>query len=80
MKAARYEELLKVRAAHCEMRTVTELCALRLDMGLAPGGRMRQEIYSDPYGQEAWDQGAGNGSAKPTATNWRRRQGPFRGR
>jgi hypothetical protein len=24
-------------------------------MGLAPGGRMRQEIYDDPYGIEEWD-------------------------
>lgn len=26
-----------------------------LDMGLAPGGRMRQEIYDDPYRFEEWD-------------------------
>jgi hypothetical protein len=25
------------------------------DMGLAPGGRMRQEIYRDRFGLEAWD-------------------------
>ena len=25
-------------------------------MGLAPGGRMRQEIYDDDYGLDAWDQ------------------------
>ena len=25
-------------------------------MGLAPGGRMRQEIYEDPYGLDVWDQ------------------------
>ena len=25
-------------------------------MGLAPGGRMRQEIYDDPHGLDAWDQ------------------------
>jgi hypothetical protein len=25
-------------------------------MGLAAGGRMRQQIYADPYGIEAWDQ------------------------
>ncbi len=25
-------------------------------MGLAPGGRMRQEIYEDDYGLDAWDQ------------------------
>ena len=26
------------------------------EMGLAPGGRMRQKIYDDPYGLDAWDQ------------------------
>ena len=26
------------------------------DMGLAPGGRIKQEIYDDPYGLDAWDQ------------------------
>jgi hypothetical protein len=26
-----------------------------LDMGLAPGGRMRQEIYADPYSIHDWD-------------------------
>lgn len=26
------------------------------DMGLAPGGLMRQEIYEDEYGLDAWDQ------------------------
>jgi hypothetical protein len=25
-------------------------------MGLAPGGRIRQQIYDDPYGLEAWAQ------------------------
>ena len=29
---------------------------LKSAMGLAPGGRMRQEIYDDPYGLDAWDQ------------------------
>ena len=27
------------------------------DMGLAPGGRMRQDIYDDDYGLDAWDEG-----------------------
>jgi hypothetical protein len=26
-----------------------------MDMGLAPGGRMRQEIYDDPYDLSDWD-------------------------
>ncbi|MFC2172975.1 hypothetical protein ACFLU6_10150 [Acidobacteriota bacterium] len=29
--------------------------AKSLDMGLAPGGKMKQEIYDDPYGLDAWD-------------------------
>jgi hypothetical protein len=28
-----------------------------MDMGLAPGGRMRQEIYDDPFELADWDQG-----------------------
>jgi hypothetical protein len=28
----------------------------RADMGLAPGGRMKQEIYEDPFGLGDWDQ------------------------
>jgi hypothetical protein len=68
MKAARYEELVKARdkardemfaglfeeefnRAYCLRETTT-----RVDMGLAPGGRMRQAIYDDPYGLDAWDQ------------------------
>ena len=26
-----------------------------MEMGLAPGGRMRQEIYDDPHGLDVWD-------------------------
>lgn len=31
-----------------------------LDMGLAPGGLMRQKIYEDEYGLDAWDQENGS--------------------
>jgi len=31
------------------------LCAYAGGMGLAPGGRMRQEIYEDPYSIHDWD-------------------------
>jgi hypothetical protein len=31
-------------------------CAPPPDMGLAPGGRMRQEIYADPFSIKVWDQ------------------------
>jgi hypothetical protein len=30
-------------------------CMESVDMGLAPGGRMRQEIYDDPYDLPDWD-------------------------
>ena len=30
------------------------------DMALAPGDRMQQEIYDDPYGLDAWDQRHGS--------------------
>ncbi|MDE2804751.1 MAG: hypothetical protein OXN18_06345 [Gemmatimonadota bacterium] len=30
------------------------------EMGLAPGGRMRQEIYDDPHGLDVWDQEHGS--------------------
>ncbi len=32
-----------------------------LDMGLAAGGRMKQQIFDDPYGLEEWDQNADKG-------------------
>jgi hypothetical protein len=31
------------------------ICCEKADMGLAPGGRMKQEIYKDTYGIDAWD-------------------------
>ena len=31
-------------------------CAVPSMLGLAAGGRMRQQIYADSYGIEAWDQ------------------------
>lgn len=31
---------------------------LSAGMGLAPGGRMKQEIYVDPYGPDEWEQSA----------------------
>jgi hypothetical protein len=41
-----------------EMLTELSCCEpmmLKMDMGLAPGGRMRQEIYEDPFDFEDWD-------------------------
>ena len=53
MKAKYYEEL--------DIQTLSRFFAepdfLSMpDMGLAPGGRMKQEIYEDPHGLEVWDQ------------------------
>ena len=57
MKRKRYEQI-QMR------RRDTEACYEKMpapspslkQMGLAPGGRMKQEIYDDPYGLDAWDQ------------------------
>ena len=52
MKVERYKQLLQP-----QMDVVYSASgALSSDMGLAPGGRMRQEIHEDPYGLDAWDQ------------------------
>jgi len=60
MRRERYEELLKARRH--EMRASWMKCysleapePLFKEMGLAPGGLMRQEIYKDPFGTDAWD-------------------------
>ena len=41
--------------AHCVFPATRRLGAPPREMGLAPGGLMRQEIYEDEYGLEAWD-------------------------
>ncbi len=53
MKRERYESLVTESA-----RAPSTLCSMSpgASMGLAPGGRMKQEIYDDPYGLDAWDQ------------------------
>jgi hypothetical protein len=58
MRRERYEELLKARRREMvEFRTACYSMAEQpcLEMGLAPGGLMRQEIYADEYGIDAWD-------------------------
>ena len=52
MKRERYEKLRRGRG----VSGLHELQKCSPGMGLAPGGRMRQEIYDDPYGLDAWDQ------------------------
>ncbi|MCP5276920.1 MAG: hypothetical protein H6935_00970 [Thiobacillus sp.] len=57
MKRDRYEAMLKERARVFEDNicySLAEPCE-SASMGLAPGGLMRQEIYEDEYGYDAWD-------------------------
>lgn len=55
MKRANYEELMSSRAMVSAMR----LCMSKSSdsMGLAPGGLMRQEVYEDDHGIDAWEAG-----------------------
>jgi hypothetical protein len=57
MKAERYEEMMSDSGpvARCYGPLPSEPEAASA-MGLAPGGRMQQEIYEDDYGLDAWDQ------------------------
>ena len=56
MKKERYEALRSERLD--EERYEPQACCMdcKKDMGLAPGGRMKQDIYDDRYGLDAWDQ------------------------
>jgi hypothetical protein len=69
MKRDRYEALMEEKrrrrdlALRRDMRSNNFSCDSRNssdsmvpDMGFAPGGRMHQEIYNDPYGLDAWEQ------------------------
>lgn len=51
MKAEVYEKSIRSRL---EIGGIAEF-SLDYSMGLAPGGLMRQEIYADQYGIDAWD-------------------------
>ena len=58
MKRERYEQMQRESEelrGECDYSVVHSPMAAS-EMGLAPGGRMRQEIYDDPYGLDAWDQ------------------------
>jgi hypothetical protein len=65
MKKASYEELVRQREEEARRRPQV-MYALgsfagsgerRRAMGLAAGGRMKQQIYADPYGFDSWDTG-----------------------
>jgi hypothetical protein len=56
MKAEKYETLYADRH-WLTLESASAACLSRpADMGIAPGGRMKQEIYDDPYSLEDWDQ------------------------
>ncbi|MCY3802401.1 MAG: hypothetical protein OXG46_12590 [Chloroflexi bacterium] len=55
MKAERYHEMVAEYADDVKYSGMLYAEA-EPAMGLAPGGRMRQEIYEDSYGLDAWDQ------------------------
>ena len=60
MSALRYSKMLE-RQRRLEKRLARRRAAMVMDasaeMGLAPGGLMRQEIYKDPHGFDAWELG-----------------------
>ena len=59
MKADRYEKLLVKRRRALEgVADMAMSCGVAAPqgLGLAPGGLMRQEIFEDSYGIDAWDQ------------------------
>lgn len=53
MKRSKYEEMQ--RRLLEEYREMPRMCKPVPEMGLAPGGLMRQEIYDDPHGIHAWE-------------------------
>ena len=56
MKAVKYEEMMAGRHKEMSVDSMVLQSPAEADMGLAPGGRLRQEIYEDDYGLDAWDQ------------------------
>ena len=57
MKRKRYKQLMagSSRWQRFSHKQDMDCCVAQDAMGLAPGGRMRQEVYDDPYGLDAWD-------------------------
>ena len=56
MKAEKFEEMMAGRNLPIHSYNMAMQSPMEADMGLAPGGRMRQEIYEDDYGLDVWDQ------------------------
>ena len=57
MKAEAWEKRLseETNKVYCFRSSEIGVCSSMPDMGLAPGGRMKQEIYDDPYDMDVWD-------------------------
>ena len=55
MKRSNYEERLGEVLSSTNSETSRESLKIIEEMGLAPGGLMRQEIYEDEHGIDAWD-------------------------
>jgi hypothetical protein len=55
MKAERYGDLQRSRARELDDVKACYSFSPGSEMGLAPGGLMRQEIYRDRYGLDAWE-------------------------
>ena len=58
MKTSIYEERLRQRLERLKDSEISPRGSP--DMGLAPGGLMRQEIYEDEHGIDAWDASTGS--------------------
>ena len=55
MKAKAWKEIFaRERLSRCTI-VMQDSCRLSLNMGLAPGGRMKQKIYDDPHTFDVWD-------------------------
>lgn len=59
MKATEYEARNRSMDRRSDVLYCMAPSAPPMEMGLAPGGLMRQEIYSDEYGFDVWDTTAG---------------------
>ena len=56
MKASEYERRLGTDEAGLMYAEDVVACPADADMGLAPGGLMRQKIYEDEHGIDVWEQ------------------------
>ena len=56
MKAEKYSDLCKMRESeiHEQADYMLAYSPLQPEMGMAPGGLMRQEVYEDEYGFDSW--------------------------